>query len=112
MTLPLKLTGTNYYPTLGFTNVSFVNNFDGNTIYLNITSINPTTIVGTLNITRDATPGAYDVAVTTVDGGTATKESAFTINFIPLPTISNINRTFGYKNTTVTFLINGKDFQT
>ncbi len=123
VTLVLQLTGTNFYPPSnqgsGFTNVSFINSFNGNALYLNISSIsaNANTIIGTLNITKDATPGTYDVVVTTVDGGTAIGESAFTVNYLPLPTFSTsttsppLSPTTGYKNSIIPFIVNGGNFQ-
>ena len=63
-TIPLKLTGTNFYPADGvrdgFTNVSLVHNFNGNTLYLAISSISADgkTIDGTITLPRDATSGA------------------------------------------------------
>ena len=117
-TIPLKLTGTNFYPPDGvrdgFTNVSLVHNFNGNTLYLAISSISADgkTIEGTLTLPRDATAGAYDAVVTTVDGGTATKESAFTINYLPAPSNLKINLTTVYKNTNVPFEVTGNNFQT
>jgi len=110
-TVSFTLNGKNFQTADGYTNVSVVNSFTDTSYYGVITSITTTKFTGTLMIPVEATPGAYDIIVTTVDGGTVTKEGGFIINNMDLPTVTSINQTLGYKNTTVPFLITGKNFQ-
>jgi hypothetical protein len=62
-------------------------------------------------VPADATSGSYDVVVSTLDGGIASKTNAFTINYLPIPTITSINLTSAYRNSTVDFFLTGKNFQ-
>jgi C1A family cysteine protease len=109
-TVLFTLTGTNFQTTAGYTNITF-QEVTGVKLYGSVTSITGTKISGTLAIPADAAAGPCDLMVTTVDGGTTTKESAFTISFPPLPTITSINQTAGFRNSTVPFLITGNNFQ-
>ena len=77
-----------------------------------ILSVTSTQITGTVKIPADVSSGVYDLVVTTIDGGTTVKPSTFTINYLPLPTILTINQTSGFRNSTVTFNVAGKNFQT
>jgi metallophosphoesterase (TIGR03768 family) len=109
--LAFTLTGGNLQPAGGYTNISVVNQFTGEKIYGRIVSATNTKATGTFAVPALSTGGTYDLVVTTVDGGSATKESAFTVNAFPLPVVSAINLTSGYRNTTVPFLITGNNFQ-
>jgi C1A family cysteine protease len=112
-TIPFTLTGTGFQTEAGHTNVSFVGytGFSSVTYYGAMTAVTNTRITGTLSAPPDAPGGVYDITVTTVDGGTATKESAFSILALPPPTITALNQTSGYRNSTVAFTLTGKDFQ-
>jgi hypothetical protein len=109
-TITFNIAGKNFYTKSGYTTVS-VMGLDGNPLYGTITSATDAKLTGTLVVPWNAANGPYDLNVTTVDGGTAIKESAFIINFLPLPTILTINQTSGLRNTTVPFLITGNNFQ-
>ena len=109
-TVAFTVTGTNFRTEPGYTNVSFVNSFTDATIYGRVTSVTPASITGTLAVSADGTGGAYGLTVATVDGGSTSRESALTIVSLPLPVISTINQTSGYRNTTVTFAIKGNYF--
>jgi hypothetical protein len=81
-------------------------------LYGTVISATPTELTGRLAIPAGANSGTYSVVVTTVDGGTGSKSNAFRINYLPLPAISSINQTSGYRNSTVVFTLMGQNFQT
>jgi PKD repeat protein len=110
-TIVFTITGTDFPTGSGFTNVSFVHGFTGTPLYGTITSVTSGRITGTLAIPADQNGGSCDLVVSTIDGGSATRENAFTINNLPLPVISSINQTTGFKNSTVAFAITGNYFQ-
>jgi len=108
-TFNFTITGTNFRD--GYTNVSLVNTFFGIPLYTTLTSVTPTSISGAVTLPGDITPGSYDLIVTTTDGGTATKEGGFTVNQLPIPTITSITPVTGSRNTTVSFTIVGSNFE-
>ena len=73
-------------------------------------SITPTTIIGSVQIPGSA-PRAYNVNVTTVDGGTAPKSGSFAVGFVGIPTIESLTQVSGYQNTTVNFTVTGTNFE-
>jgi hypothetical protein len=103
--------GLNFQTTDGYTNISFVNVYTGEKLYGAIASATSTKITGTLVVPAGTTGGVFDLMVTTVDGGTSTRAGALYLNSLPLPLISGINKTYGYRNTTVPFIITGTNFQ-
>jgi len=110
-TVSFTVSGTNFQTDDGYTNLSFVNSFTEASYYGAITSVTPTKITGTVTFPDSASSGAYDLVVVTRDGGTYTKAGGFTVNYLGIPTVTSINQTSGYKNSTVTFLIKGTNFQ-
>lgn len=110
-TVSFTLAGNNFPEAGGYTNITLVNEYTGEKLYGALASATSTRITGTLAFPAGSLGGTYDLLVATVDGGTAVKEGAFTLNNLPLPTISAINQTSGYRNTTVPFMITGNNFQ-
>ena len=109
-TVSFVLTGTNFRP--GYTNVSLSNIWNGIPFYLNLASVTSTRIDGTFTIPGGELAGTHELRVTTTDGGTAIKDDAFTLNSLPLPTITSITPTSGSKNSTTFFTIVGTNFET
>ena len=111
-TVPFLITGTNFQP--GKTTISF--NYPSNSTALNSTdgftvnTITATTINGTVVVPYNAPTGAWNVSVTTLDGGTIWKPSAFTVSRFPAPTILSISPVSGFRNTTVSYTITGTNF--
>ena len=109
--ISFTLNGNNFQTAAGYTSITLVNEYTGEELYGAVTSATDTRITGTLAVPAGTTGGVYDLLVTTVDGGTAAREGALTLNYFPLPVISAINQTSGYRNTTVPFIITGTNFQ-
>ena len=55
--------------------------------------------------------GSWNVSVTTIDGGTVWKPSAFTVKQFPAPTITSITPATGTKNSVVAFTLAGINFE-
>ncbi len=110
-TVSFTLNGNNFQIAGGYTNITLVNEYTSEMVYGAVSSATSTTITGTFVVPAGSTGGTYDLLVTTVDGGSTSKAAAFTLNNLPLPTISAINQTAGYRNTTVPFTITGTNFQ-
>jgi parallel beta-helix repeat protein len=113
-TVPFVITGTNFEP--GLTTISF--NYPSNGTALNrtngftVNTVTATTINGTVVVPYDAPTGAWNVSVTTADGGTLWKSSAFTVTRFVKPTITAVTpATTWYRNATVSFAITGTNFQ-
>ena len=60
---------------------------------------------------QSAPAGAYNVNVTTTDGGTALKPGTFTVGYLAIPTITSLSTVSGYLNTTVNFTVTGTNFE-
>jgi len=110
-TVSITLNGNNFQTEDGNTNISLVNQYTGEVLYGAITTATSSKILGTFTVPANVAGGTFDLIVTTADGGSTTKAGAFTLNYLPLPTISAINQTSGYRNTTVNFMITGNNFQ-
>jgi hypothetical protein len=112
-TVPFTLTGSNFRTEPGYTNVTLVGySFSGTVEYYGaLTTVTNNQITGTIALPPDAPSGAYDINVTTVDGGTTSRGNAFSVLALPPPTITAINQTSGYKNSTVIFSVTGSNFQ-
>jgi len=112
-TVGFSIAGTNFETGPGQTTVAFMNKTTGlplnNTVGVN--TVTATGITGTIVIPFNAPTGTWNVSVTTVDGGTVWKPSAFTVNVFPAPTITAITPVSGTKNSTVAFTLTGTNFE-
>jgi hypothetical protein len=112
-TVSYTITGTNFEP--GLTTISFSYPSNGTALNLSdgftVNTITATTINGTIVVPSSAPAGAWNVSVTTLDGGTVWKPSAFTVARFPAPTIASITTVSGFRNTTVSYTITGTNFQ-
>jgi len=113
-TVPFTITGTNFEP--GLTTIAFVNQSSGLPFNATgtplITSVTPTTINGTAVVPFDAPKGVWNVSVTTANGGTAWKSTAFTVSQFGKPTITSITPSSPwYWNATISFTIIGTNFE-
>ena len=111
-TVNYTITGASFQPgntVVTFRNKSgfYLNGTDAGVILATSTSIN-----GSMHIPYDAPPGAWNISITTVDGGTTWKDSAITISSPLFPLIGSITPASGTRNSTVTFTLNGNNFRT
>ena len=111
--VPFEVTGNNFQTTENGTIVTFQNVYIGLKLNTTLTSVTPTKITGNFTIPADVSTSTLDLVVTTIDGGTTVKTSAFNVNYLPLPTLAAapLNVTSAYKNSTVTFILLGNYFQ-
>ena len=109
-TVSFLITGTNFEP--GQTNLTF--SYPSNGTALNSTivvnTVTATTINGTVIVPFGAPTGTWNASVTTVDGGTVWKPSAFTVSNFPAPTITSVTYPPGNIGTTVLFTLTGTNF--
>ena len=83
-----------------------------NNANITINSVTPTSINGTMVIGPDATPGKWNLTMTTINGGTSlVKTSAMTVAQFPAPTITSITPATGTKNSIVLFTLAGTNFE-
>jgi uncharacterized delta-60 repeat protein len=110
-TIPFQIIGTNFEP--GLTTVAFAYPLNGtalnSTVVVN--TVTATTINGTVVVPFQSPTGSWNVSVTTLDGGTVWKPAAFSVAIFPAPTITSITPVSGFQNATVSFTINGGNFQ-
>lgn len=103
--------GVNNNPACSITNLAGSGFVAGATVRLerlgqtpiaatNVTRASGSKITCSLNL-MDATPGAWDVVVTNLDGGVGGKAAAFTVANAPL-TVTTVTPNTGVKNTSVT----------
>ena len=109
-TVLFTITGTNFQAT-NKTNVTIYNDITNTVLSTAIISITPTTIIGSVQIPGSAPAGLYNVNVTTVDGGTASRPGSFAVGFVGIPTITSLTPVSGYLNTTVNFTVTGTNFE-
>jgi hypothetical protein len=109
-TILFTITGQNFETGGGYTNITIQNAVIGGNMYGAVTSISPTRITGTFTIPPNADGGSHDLMVRTVDGGTTIRQNALVIDNLPLPVITSINQTSGFRNSTVIFDIKGNYF--
>jgi PKD repeat protein len=105
------LTGTNFQTDPSKTRVRIYEDVMDTALALNLTSITPTRITGTVNVTNEAYAGSYNLEVSTVDGGMITRPAAFSVVYSAIPTITTLVPDLGFQNDTVTFTITGTNFQ-
>jgi hypothetical protein len=104
-TVSYTIVGTNFLP--GQTSVVF-RNASGSLLNSTVlTGVTATQIKGTITIPRTAWIGAYNVNISTKDGGSTPGTEKFAVI---QPTITSITPTSGYWNTTVNFTIAGTNF--
>jgi PKD repeat protein len=103
------IAGTNFQ-TDGRTSVRILDDVSATQLATMLYSVVPAKIVGSVAIPSTVPAGKYRLEVTTADGGTVSKYEAFTVNYMPLPTITSITPASGFQNSTVPFTLIGKDF--
>jgi hypothetical protein len=108
-TVAFTLTGTNFQP--GQTQVYLTNPLTG-MINATIYSVTPTQIIGGMRIPGNATTGSWTFKVITLDGGTGSSASAFTISRLPQPVITTFAPSVAYRATQTSFILNGSYFET
>ena len=115
-TIYFTVTGTNFQTGsamtwANFTYMTATGIFNNANITIN--SVTTTGINGTMVIGADATPGKWNLTVTTVNGGTSlVKTSALTVSPVPQPTIASVLPASAYLNSTIYFTVTGANFQT
>ena len=77
------------------TNVTIYNDITNTVLSPTVLSTTPTTIIGSVQIPGSAPAGSYNVNVTTVDGGTASRPGSFAVGFVGIPTITSLHRSPG-----------------
>jgi PKD repeat protein len=110
-TVLFTLTGTNFQTAGGNdTYVWFWNRTSHAMIAPTIYSVTPTLVTGSIALPDDADP-AYNVNITTVDGGTVMKQNAFAATKIPPPSIASLTPPAMYRGATTSFSLRGSNFQ-
>ena len=89
-TVLFTITGTNFQTDSTKTSVTIYNDVTNTVLPTTVLSIMPTTIIGSATISSSTPAGAYNVNVTTVDGGTASRPGSFTVGFVGIPTITSL----------------------
>jgi PKD repeat protein len=102
------IAGTNFEP--GLTTVVFKNSTGYPLAVTTLTSVTATRINGTITVPPDASIGAWNVNVTTVDGGFAPGTGLFAVTK-KAPVITAITPVSSGRNTTVSFSIAGSNFE-
>ncbi|MGA7797131.1 MAG: IPT/TIG domain-containing protein, partial [Methanoregula sp.] len=110
-TVLFTITGTNFQTDSTKTSVTIYNDITNTVLPTTVLSTMPTTIVGSATISSSTPAGAYNVNVTTVDGGTASRPGSFTVGFVGIPTITSLTPVSGFLNTTVNFTVTGTSFE-
>jgi hypothetical protein len=110
-TVLFTIAGTNFQTDSTKTSVTIYNDITNTVLPTTILSIAPTTVIGTVQIPSTAPAGAYNINVSTADGGTASKPGAFAVGFVGIPTIASLTPVSGYQNTTVNFTVTGTNFE-
>jgi len=109
-TLAFTLSGTNFQTGTGQTSVTIVDDASGTNVAATIFSVTPTKIIGTFTIPAGTPAGKYRLELATTDGGTISSDDAFSVNYLPLPTISSLMPSTGNRDTAVQFTLKGRDF--
>jgi hypothetical protein len=107
-TVLFTLRGTNFQP--GQTTVNLTHATYG-VVETTILAITPTQVVGRVNVPSDAPTGAWKLEVNTFNGGTITKSPAFTVTSVLPPAVTAFTPKYGYRGTTLSFVIKGTNFQ-
>ncbi|HII99300.1 MAG TPA: PKD domain-containing protein [Methanoregula sp.] len=109
-TVAFTLTGANFQTDPGQTSVAIVDDTSGTNLAATIYSVTSTKIIGSFTIPAGTPAGKYRLELATTDGGTVTKADAFTVNYLPLPTITSLLPASGNRGSTVQFTLKGRDF--
>ena len=105
-TVLFTIVGTNFQTDFNKTNVTIYNDVTNDVLTTTVLNIMPTKIIGSAAI-GSAPAGAYNVNVTTVDGGMAPKSGTFMVGYLAIPTITSLTPVSGLRNTTVKFTVTG-----
>jgi large repetitive protein len=108
-TVSFTITGSNFQP--GLTSIVFRNASGAIGIVPDISGITATGITGFISIPANAPAGAWNVNITTADGGSVPGTGRFSVTAYPAPAITTISPASGNRNTTVCFTITGSNFQ-
>ncbi|HII99299.1 MAG TPA: hypothetical protein HA272_08645 [Methanoregula sp.] len=109
-TVAFTLTGANFQTDPGQTSVAIVDDTSGTNLAATIYSVTPAKIIGSFTIPAGTPPGKYRLELATTEGGTVIKSDAFTVNYLPLPTISSLMPASGNRGSIVKFTLKGRDF--
>jgi PKD repeat protein/FtsP/CotA-like multicopper oxidase with cupredoxin domain len=107
-TVSYTIVGSNFIP--GQTNVVFKNATGTVLSPTTITGVTATQITGTIAIPKNAVIGAYNVNISTINGGSTPGTGRFTVARIPAPVLTTITPATGFQNTTVSYSIVGTNF--
>ena len=108
-TISYTIAGANFKS--GQTSVVFRNYTSGSILNSTVlTSVTSTQIKGTITTPRTAQIGAYNITISTIDGGTMPSTIQFMVAQLP-PTITSISPVLGNRNTTISFTIAGTYFR-
>lgn len=111
------ITGTNFQTDTGFTTADFTRfagaNQFSNKANTTITSVTATKITGTMLIGSDVPTGAWNLTVTTANGGQSlVRTNAMTVSQLKAPTVTTITPTTPwYRNATIAYTIKGANFK-
>jgi hypothetical protein len=105
-TVGFTIRGANYQPGLTTVNLSSTSYGE---LPATLYSVSPGQIIGAFQLPANAPLGSWKVNVTTADGGRV--GSTFTVNKLPVPSITSFNPKYGYGGTTVNFIVTGNYFQ-
>jgi hypothetical protein len=108
-TVAFTVNGANFQP--GLTTVTLDNAAFG-TLDTSLYTVTSSRITGGVRIPTGATPGAWKFNVTTLDGGTRTAATPFTVAKNPVPVVTAFSPSPLYRGTTVSFTVTGNYFQT
>ena len=108
-TVSFTVTGSNFQPDQTTVTLTKAGSTDiSTTLY----SVTPTQITGAFEILPNEDTGSWKFNVTTLNGGTRSWATPFTISAVPPPTVSTIYPSTIYRGTTVAFMVKGSNFQT
>jgi PKD repeat protein len=103
-----SIAGTNFEP--GLTTVTFRNATGAVLAATTLSSVTPTRINGTISIPPAAWVGAYNVNISTADGGSVPGTGKFAVTSLA-PTLTTITPAAGSRNTVVAYSITGTNFE-
>jgi hypothetical protein len=110
-TVLFTITGTNFQTDSTKTSVTIYNDVTNTVLPTTVLSTMPTTIIGSATISSSVPAGSYNVNVTTVDGGIASRPGSFAVGFVGIPTITSLTPVSGFLNATVNFTVTGTNFE-
>ncbi len=111
-TVNFTITGTNFqFGGSDQTRVRLFENVTDSELDTTVISVTPAKITGSVAIAAGAPQGPRYLEVFTVDGGSVTKASAFTVASPKIPTIASLSPASGFRNDTVQYTVKGTGFQ-